>query len=87
MAKVMRLFVLANIRYVIIAVVMKTGKLFHELFQIAPLLPLHLVNITPQCDYQFVSPTVKASERRIAGMQGNGRMRFAKHRNIVIQRR
>lgn len=47
---------------------MKTDKLFHELFQIAPLLPLHLVNITPQCSYQFVSPTVKASERRMDGL-------------------
>jgi predicted transposase YdaD len=47
---------------------MKTDRLFHEFFQLAPQALFELLQITPACPYHFESPVVKASERRIDGL-------------------
>ncbi len=46
---------------------MKTDKLFHEYFQLAPHVIFELLQMTPACSYQFESPVVKESERRLDG--------------------
>ncbi len=47
---------------------MKTDELFHEYFQIAPQALFELIQFTPACVYQFSSPVVKASEKRMDGL-------------------
>jgi predicted transposase YdaD len=47
---------------------MKTDTLFYELFQTAPQTFFELLQMTPDCSYQFESITVKASEKRIDGV-------------------
>lgn len=47
---------------------MKTDQLFSELFQLAPQALFELFGIEPGCTYQFDSPVLKASERRLDGL-------------------
>ncbi len=47
---------------------MKTDKLFYEYFQVAPYALFELLQITPECEYHFESPVIKASERRMDGL-------------------
>jgi predicted transposase YdaD len=47
---------------------MKSDKLFHEYFRIAPQALFELLQITPGCDYEFVSPVLKETERRLDGI-------------------
>jgi len=46
---------------------LNTDKLFHEYFQTAPQAVFELAEIKPTCNYQYVSPVVKAAERRLDG--------------------
>ncbi len=47
---------------------MKTDKLFHEYFQLVPQTLFELFQINPGCTYQFTSPVLKESERRMDGL-------------------
>lgn len=47
---------------------MKTDKLFHEYFQLVPQTLFELFQVTPGCTYQFTSPVLKESERRMDGL-------------------
>ena len=46
---------------------MQTDKLFHEYFQTVPQALFELLQIEPQCAYRYISPVVKAAERRLDG--------------------
>ncbi|MEM7539082.1 MAG: DUF2887 domain-containing protein [Chloroflexota bacterium] len=46
---------------------MNTDKLFHEYFQAVPQAVFELAQIEVACSYEYISPVVKASERRLDG--------------------
>jgi len=47
---------------------MKSDKLFHEYFRLVPHAFFDLLQISPGCDYEFVSPVLKETERRLDGL-------------------
>jgi hypothetical protein len=47
---------------------MKTDRLFHEYFQLAPQALFELFQLTPACEYRFSSPVLKESELRLLDM-------------------
>jgi len=47
---------------------MKSDKLFHEYFRLVPQAFFDLLQISPGCDYEFTSPVLKETERRLDGL-------------------